>query len=113
MPIVAITGTNGKTTVTTLVTDMLERSGMRAVAAGNIGVALVDVVQRDCRRRRGRGVVVPAGADRRPFDPSVATWLNFSEDHLDWHPDLEHYRQAKARLWANAGPGDVAVGVGI
>ncbi len=108
MAMVAVTGTNGKTTVTTLVTEMLERSGLRAMAAGNIGVALIDAVQRDV------DVVVAEVSSFQlaltdTFRPHVGAWLNFSEDHLDWHPNMEHYRRAKARLWANAGAGDVAV----
>jgi UDP-N-acetylmuramoylalanine--D-glutamate ligase len=43
------------------------------------------------------------------FRPAVGAWLNFSADHLDWHPTVDDYRGAKARLWANSGPGDVAV----
>ncbi len=43
------------------------------------------------------------------FRPAVAAWVNFSEDHLDWHATLDAYRAAKARVWANSGPGDVAV----
>jgi UDP-N-acetylmuramoylalanine--D-glutamate ligase len=43
------------------------------------------------------------------FAPAVAAWVNFSEDHLDWHVSLEAYRQAKARVWAHSGPGQVVV----
>lgn len=108
VPIVAVTGTNGKTTVVTLVTAMLNASGRRAVAAGNIGVPVVDAAESDAEV-----LVVEVSSFQlaltRRFRPRVGTWLNFSPDHLDWHPDLDHYRRAKARLWANAGPGDVAV----
>jgi UDP-N-acetylmuramoylalanine--D-glutamate ligase len=107
-PIVAVTGTNGKTTVTTLVRAMLEASGRNAVAAGNIGEPLLDAVV------SGAEVVVAevssfqlALTDR--FRPAVGAWLNFSPDHLDWHASVEDYRRAKARLWANSAPGDVAV----
>jgi UDP-N-acetylmuramoylalanine--D-glutamate ligase len=107
-PIVAVTGTNGKTTVVTLVTAMLEAAGRRAVAGGNIGLPLVDAVQRPA------DVVVAEVSSfqlalTRSFRPAVGAWLNFSPDHLDWHPTMEHYRAAKARLWANAAPGDVMV----
>jgi len=107
-PIVAITGTNGKTTVTTLVHAMLEASGRRSVAAGNIGLPLLDAVG-------GEPEVVVAEVSSFQlaltvsFHPSVGAWLNFSADHLDWHASEEDYRRAKARLWANSGPGDVAV----
>lgn len=108
MPIVAVTGTNGKTTVVTLATAMLVASGRRAVGGGNIGLPLLDAVQRQV------DVVVAEVSSfqlalTRQFRPAVGAWLNFSADHLDWHPSLEDYRAAKARLWANAGPGDVAV----
>ncbi|MDE3085716.1 MAG: UDP-N-acetylmuramoyl-L-alanine--D-glutamate ligase, partial [Acidobacteriota bacterium] len=108
VPVVAVTGTNGKTTVVTLVTAMLEASGISAVAAGNIGVPLLDAVA-------GEAEVVVAEVSSfqlaltETFRPAVGAWLNFAPDHLDWHPSLDHYRAAKARLWANAGPGDVAV----
>jgi UDP-N-acetylmuramoylalanine--D-glutamate ligase len=107
-PIVAVTGTNGKTTVTTLIESMLLSAGRRAVAAGNIGRPLVDAVDSDAE------VVVAETSSfqlalTRTFRPAVAAWLNFSEDHLDWHADVGAYRHAKARLWANSGPGDVAV----
>jgi UDP-N-acetylmuramoylalanine--D-glutamate ligase len=107
-PIVAITGTNGKTTVTTLVESMLLAAGRRAVAAGNIGRPLVDAVDSDAE------IVVAETSSfqlalTRTFRPAVSVWLNFSEDHLDWHADVDAYRDAKARLWANSGPGDVAV----
>ena len=59
-PIVAVTGTNGKTTVTTLIAAMLDASGRRAIAAGNIGRPLIDAVDDDGRRARRRGLVVPA-----------------------------------------------------
>ncbi|HEX2274420.1 MAG TPA: UDP-N-acetylmuramoyl-L-alanine--D-glutamate ligase [Acidimicrobiales bacterium] len=107
-PIVAVTGTNGKTTVTALVTEMLVASGRRAVAGGNIGLPLSDAVRRDVE------VVVAEVSSFQlrwtdTFRPSVAVWLNLAEDHLDWHPDLASYVAAKARIWANQGRGDVAV----
>ena len=107
-PVAAVTGTNGKTTVVTLVTAMLQASGVAAVAAGNIGVPLLDAVAGDAE------VVVAEVSSfqlalTETFRPAVGTWLNFAPDHLDWHPSLGHYRRSKARLWANAGPGDVAV----
>lgn len=106
--LLAITGTNGKTTVTTLVTAILEGSGWRAVAAGNIGLPLIDAV------RAGHHFVVAEVSSfqlqyTERFRPSVSCWLNLAPDHLDWHPDMEHYAAAKARIWANQGPGDRAV----
>lgn len=106
--LVAITGTNGKTTVTTLVTAMLQASGITAVAAGNIGVPLVDAVG------SGAQVCVAEVSSFQlqftdAFRPAVSCWLNLSPDHLDWHPTIAHYAEAKARIWRNQGPGDTAV----
>ena len=107
-PVVAVTGTNGKTTVTTLVAAMLRASGVKACAAGNIGAPLLDAVA------SGAEVVVAEVSSfqlalTETFHPAVAAWLNFSEDHLDWHGDVAAYRAAKARIWANCGRGDVVV----
>src|SRR4051812_17841400 len=107
-PMVAITGTNGKTTVTTLVAAMLAASGQRAVAAGNIGFPLIDAAHADA------DVIVAEVSSFQlqfttTFAPRVGTWLNLSEDHLDWHPSMAHYAAAKGRIWANQTPGDVAV----
>ena len=106
--LLAITGTNGKTTVTTLVTAILERSGFRAVAAGNIGLPLIDAVRGD-----HQFVVAEVSSFQlqytERFRPSVSCWLNLAPDHLDWHPEMDHYAAAKARIWANQGAGDRAV----
>lgn len=109
MPIVAITGTNGKTTVTSLAASMLEASGRACVAAGNIGLPLLEAVTDPTRE-----VVVAevssfqlATTDR--FHPAVAAYLNLAPDHLDWHGSLEAYAAAKARIFANQLEGDVAV----
>jgi UDP-N-acetylmuramoylalanine--D-glutamate ligase len=108
--LVAITGTNGKTTVTTLVADSLVRSGLVAVAAGNIGVPLVEALTAE----PAPDVVVAEVSSfqlefTRRFHPTVSCWLNLAPDHLDWHPSHAHYRAAKARIWANQQAGDVAV----
>lgn len=108
LAMVAVTGTNGKTTVTTLVEAMLTASGLRTVSAGNNDLPLVDALDPALDV-----VVVEASSFRlcftERFRPRVATWLNQAEDHLDWHLSMDHYRAAKARVWAAQEPGDVAV----
>jgi UDP-N-acetylmuramoylalanine--D-glutamate ligase len=108
-PIVAVTGTNGKTTVTTLITSMLSASGRVVVDAGNNDLPLVDALDRDDVEL----FVVEASSFRLQFTdrfrPIVGVWLNLSPDHLDWHPTMEHYAAAKFRIWAHQGAGDVAV----
>lgn len=104
-PMVAITGTNGKTTVTTLVTAMLQASGRCAVDAGNTEVPLVAAIDDPAVEV----FVVEASSFRLGhsvrFSPQVATWLNFAPDHLDVHASLEDYERSKARLFAHL-PGD-------
>jgi len=98
-PIAAITGTNGKTTVTTLVTAMLVASGVDATDAGNTDVPLVTAIESSTVEV----FVVEASSFRlghtQHFSPTVATWLNFAPDHLDIHVSLSAYELAKARIW--------------
>lgn len=106
--IAAVTGTNGKTTVTVLVERILNRSGISALGAGNTDIALVDAIDRDVSV-----FVVEASSFRlhraRRFAPAVAVWLNLAPDHLDWHADFRDYAASKARIWASQGSEDVAV----
>ena len=107
-PVVAVTGTNGKTTVTTLIARMLVESGVAAIAAGNIGLPLSSAVGREV------DVVVAEVSSFQlqfvdGFRPTVAVWLNLAADHLDWHPDVDSYIAAKARIWERQKPDDVAV----
>ncbi len=108
-PIVAVTGTNGKTTVTTLITEMLRASGRRVLAAGNNDLPLVDALADPDVEM----FVVEASSFRLEFThrfrPDVALWLNLSPDHLDWHPTVEHYAAAKFRIWEHQRPTDVAI----
>jgi UDP-N-acetylmuramoylalanine--D-glutamate ligase len=108
-PCLAITGTDGKTTVTTMVTAMLEASGRRAVAAGNVDVPLVAAIADP----EPEVFVVEASSFRLShatvFRPRVATWLNIADDHQDVHLSTSGYRAAKARLWANLTADDLAV----
>lgn len=108
-PILAITGTNGKTTVTTLVDSMLDSSGVCSAAVGNTEVPLVAAIDDPATEV----FVVEASSFRlaqsRHFEPRVATWLNFAPDHLDVHDSLDGYRAAKARIWSDQNSGDVAV----
>jgi len=108
VPMVAVTGTNGKTTVTSLIAEMLTASGVPSLAAGNIGLPLCETVGAEV------DVVVAEVSSfqlafSESFHPAVAVWLNLAADHLDWHPDLGSYVAAKARIWARQEPGDVAV----
>jgi UDP-N-acetylmuramoylalanine--D-glutamate ligase len=108
-PVVAVTGTDGKTTVTTMVTDMLTASGRRAVACGNTETPLVEAIA----DRDAEVFVVEASSFRlghtRRFVPDVAVWLNFAPDHLDVHASLASYEAAKARVWSDLAEDGLAV----
>ncbi len=109
-PIAAITGTDGKTTVTTTVTAMLRAGGIACTDAGNNDLPLVRAIDDP----EPQWFVVEASSFRlgrtHGWAPRVGTWLNLAPDHLDVHATVDAYEAAKARIWAAQGPDDVAVG---
>jgi len=109
-PIIGITGTNGKTTTTTLVGEMFAAAQLPAIVAGNIGTALSAVVQ---SAGASNWLVTELSsfqlAGTRDFHPRVAALLNLTPAHLDYHGSFEQYRAAKLKLFANQRPGDIAV----
>jgi UDP-N-acetylmuramoylalanine--D-glutamate ligase len=108
--IVAITGTKGKSTTTTLVGRMLSFAGLKASVAGNIGDPLADTV--DASTDETIHVVEVSSFQLETtvtFHPWIAVLLNLSADHLDRHANLREYAAAKARVFANQGADDRAV----
>lgn len=105
-PYVAVTGTNGKTTVTAAAAAMLTESGIGAVAAGNIGTPVSSIVEEDLD-----AVVVEASSFQLryidTFHPTAAAILNIAPDHLDWHGTHTAYVRAKARILENMSGDDV------
>jgi UDP-N-acetylmuramoylalanine--D-glutamate ligase len=108
-PMVAITGTDGKTTTVLMATAMLDAAGVSAVAAGNTEVPLVAALDRDVD-----AFVVECTSFRLAFisgfRAEAAVWLNLAADHLDWHDHLSGYEAAKARIYEYQRPDDVAIG---
>ena len=108
--IIAITGTNGKTTTTELVERLLNASGTTAAACGNYGVPVCEVVMGDSPpdvlALEASSFQLETIVD---FRPDVAVWLNFAPDHMDRYPDVESYRNAKLRIFENQTAGDTAV----
>jgi UDP-N-acetylmuramoylalanine--D-glutamate ligase len=108
--VIAITGTKGKSTTTILVGRMLSAAGRTAVVGGNIGVPLS--AQVDASTAATVHVVEASSFQLETtttFRPWIALWLNFADDHLDRHPDIDSYAAAKARVFANQQPSDWAV----
>ena len=108
--VIAITGTKGKSTTTTLVGRMLEAAGKQVLVGGNIGVPLSTHVEQSTADTLH---VVEASSFQlettSTFRPWIAVWLNLADDHLDRHPSLEAYVDAKARIFANQTADDWAV----
>jgi UDP-N-acetylmuramoylalanine--D-glutamate ligase len=102
--VLAITGTNGKTTTTALTAMLVQRSGRSAMAAGNIGpTMLATLAQALAGDALPQVWVLELSSfqlhDAAVFEPAAATVLNVSQDHLDWHITMEAYTQAKARVF--------------
>jgi UDP-N-acetylmuramoylalanine--D-glutamate ligase len=108
--VIAITGTKGKSTTTTLIGRMLTANGQRALVGGNIGVPLSAQVE-DSTPHTVHVVETSSFQleTTTTFHPWIALWLNFAADHLDRHPDVESYASAKARIFANQTADDWAV----
>ena len=108
---VAITGTNGKTTVTALTAHLLQAAGLRAAAVGNIGDTCISAVGAHAADVYVAEVSSYQLASTKRFAPNVAVLLNITPDHLHWHHTLENYRDAKFKLLDNLAsvPGAVAV----
>jgi UDP-N-acetylmuramoylalanine--D-glutamate ligase len=110
VPVIAITGTNGKTTTTELLAQMLNACGQRTIACGNIGKPLSEVAleQHDLDV-----LTVEVSSFQletiRTFRPSISVWLNFAPDHLDRYPSIGEYRAAKLRIFENQTADDLAV----
>jgi len=110
VPAIGITGTNGKTTTTELVAQMLNACGQPTMACGNIGKPLVEAA------REGEDLAVLTVEVSsfqletiRKFHPEVAVWLNFAPDHLDRYRSIREYREAKLRVFENQTADDTAV----
>jgi UDP-N-acetylmuramoylalanine--D-glutamate ligase len=109
-PVVAVTGTNGKTTTTGLTAALLGGAGLRAEACGNIGLPFSEVAARSASLD---AVVVEISSFQLEttdtFRPRVAVWTNFSANHLDRYPDVASYRAAKLRIFDRQTAEDHAV----
>ena len=109
-PVVAVTGTNGKGTVCRMLSDMLEHAGIHHILAGNIGLPLAEKL--DATAPDVVAILEVSSFQLETivlFRPRIATLLNLTPDHLDRHPSYAAYTSAKARIFENQRPEDVAV----
>jgi len=109
-PIIAVTGTNGKTTVTTLLGRMLENAGFNVFVGGNIGTPLIAYAAGE---QKADYLVLEVSSFQldtiHTFSPYISIILNISPDHLDRYPDYEAYIQSKLRLYENQGDGQYLI----
>ncbi|MCC7075978.1 MAG: UDP-N-acetylmuramoyl-L-alanine--D-glutamate ligase [Acidimicrobiia bacterium] len=109
-PIVAVTGTNGKTTVASLIGETLAAAGTPSVVCGNIGTPMISVV--DSIPTDGVAVVEVSSFQltlTEAFHARVGVFLNLAPDHLDWHASVGEYAQAKSRIWRNQTEDDLSL----
>ncbi len=110
LPVIAITGTNGKTTTTELLAQMLNACGQRTIACGNIGKPLCEIVR---RQQEYDVLTVEVSSFQletiQTFHPVIAIWLNFAPDHLDRYRSVWEYREAKLRIFENQTEKDFAI----
>lgn len=121
-PLIAITGTNGKTTTTTLLTYMFNTVGRKAIAAGNIGLPLADIANEILQNKMNNQktdidentILVTEVSSYQlefidKFRPDIAVILNITPDHLKYHKTFENYINAKLKIAKNQTPNDVLI----
>ena len=109
-PLIAITGTNGKTTTSALTGEIFKAAGRKTFVAGNIGLPLVTLVGKD----KPDDIVVAEVSSFQlegtiNFHPRLSAILNITPDHLDRHGSLQSYREAKTKIFANQSAADAVV----
>ena len=109
-PVIAVTGTNGKTTTTEMLAQMLNQCSQKTIACGNIGKPLSEVAREKIKYDVLTVEVSSFQLETiQTFHPSIALWLNFAPDHLDRYNSVGEYRAAKLRLFENQTGDDVAI----
>jgi UDP-N-acetylmuramoylalanine--D-glutamate ligase len=108
--LIGITGSNGKTTTTSLIAHILKQAGVPTILAGNIGTPLISCVE----QTNDRTVTVVELSSFQlelieTFRPNISVFLNLTPDHLDRHKTIEAYTDAKARIFENQSPSDYSV----
>jgi UDP-N-acetylmuramoylalanine--D-glutamate ligase len=108
IPIIAVTGTNGKSTTTAMISFIMEKCGKRAPACGNFGVPILSQID-----DQPDFLVVEISSYQLHYctnlAPFIGVWMNLTPDHLDWHGGLDGYTRDKQKLFANQRPDQYAV----
>ena len=108
IPIIGITGTNGKSTTTALISHILSTAGFKAPACGNFGVPVLDELE-----KQPNYMIAEVSSYQLHYcntlSPFVAVWTNLTPDHIEWHGNLDRYIEAKQKLFANQKQNQYAV----
>ena len=109
VPIIAVTGSDGKTTTTTLITELLKKEGYACHVGGNIGTPLVD--KTDSINQNDKVILELSSFQLHTMkkSPHIAVVTNVTPNHLDWHTDLAEYEEAKKNIFLNQKDGDITV----
>jgi len=109
-PVISVTGTNGKTTVTTLIAKIMKMAGYKTFVGGNIGVSIAEAVP---KLHDFQTSVLEVSSfqleDTANFHPQTAVFLNLTQDHLNRHGNMDSYRECKTRIFKNQIEGDTAI----
>ena len=109
-PVIAITGTNGKTTTTVLTGEILKNAGFDAVVCGNVGLAFSEVAD---NLNKDSVVVLEVSSFQlehtESFKPSVSAIINLTPDHIDWHGSMENYTKSKMKINRNQSEKDIFI----
>ena len=109
-PMIAVTGTKGKSTTVKLITEMLRACGVAAFSAGNTGTPLIEMLPQLTPESWAVVEVSSFQLEKAPtFKPKIAVLLSLLEDHQDYHPTLEQYWETKLKLFANQDDSDISI----
>ena len=108
--VIAVTGTDGKSTTCAFISQLLKNAGYKVWLGGNYGRPLSDFVE---KVKKTDFIILEVssfqGYSLKNFQPNYGIFLNFSSDHLDWHPNLKHYLSAKYKIFQNQKKDDVLI----
>ena len=114
-PIIAITGTNGKTTTTTLINFILNNANINSIEAGNIGIPLSEIATKILNKNITEDSVIVVEVSSyqleyiEKFKPSIAVILNITPDHLKYHKTMQNYINAKLKIASNQNENDILI----
>jgi UDP-N-acetylmuramoylalanine--D-glutamate ligase len=104
LPTIVVTGSNGKSTTVTLIHEMLRASGLDAKLCGNVGIPVISLIDADSNETKGSHLVIEASSYQLEtcyhLHPTVAVWLNISDNHLERHGTIERYLDVKTKVFA-------------